>query len=158
MQKCVSTGALFAISSGGRCRPKVQWAWGHERRVLNATISPCTWNGHPGIGALRYSNRSRASCLDDLTYEPAQLAALVSFSVLIPTCTTCRRLLGELGEDDLVHHGHIALRPMPAPDIEEPVSFQTQRPECLLPILREAIVCQPSLHSFGGPLRGVDGR
>lgn len=43
---------------------------------------------------------------------------------------------------------------MPASNVQESRSLESQRFECLLPISREAVVRQPYLHTVRGPLCG----
>jgi hypothetical protein len=57
--------------------------------------------------------------LYDGAHKSAQLATLVSLSVLIPSGPACGALLGQLGKDDLVHHGDIAFAAMAAANVQK---------------------------------------
>lgn len=120
--------------------------------MLHAAVSSCTGYCHSSIVALRRANWTRASSLHDVAHKSAQLAAFISLSILIPPRAAGCCLLGELRKDDLVHHGDVAFGTVASPNVKKPRSFQSQRPERLLPILGKAVICKPSLHSFGGPL------
>lgn len=136
MQKHVPW-ALLAVASCGRRGTGVP----QERRVLKASVSSGTGHCHAGIVALRYSSRASASGLDYVTNKSPQFATLVSFSVLIPARPACCCLFGELRKDDLMHHGDVATGTVTTSNVEEPRPFQSQGPERLLPVFREATVC-----------------